>query len=650
MYALKEAMRWDEVTYGREYDLDIYMIVAIHDFNMGAMENKGLNIFNTKYVLAKQETATDDDFIHVLSVVAHEYFHNWTGNRVTCRDWFQLSLKEGLTIFRDQTFSEDLISKAVMRIRDVTYLREAQFPEDAGPLAHPVCPDSYIEINNFYTATIYNKGAEVLRMLQTILGKDLFRKGMDLYFTRYDGQAVTILDYIKMMEEVSVFDLTQFKLWYKEIGTPIVTVSDDYDESRALYTLTMHQTIKQTDVSSKKPLHIPIRMGLLNQKGEPIPLDAEDPACLEKVLHLTESAQIFQFKNIPSRPIPSLLRNFSAPVKLHYPYVDEDLLFLFQHDQDSFNRFEAGQRYTLRVILNLIRDYQQKKSLFLPKELSNVYQYILKQAISKEGGEDLFLISEMLYLPSQKYIGEQMEVVDVDAIFSVREFVAMQLAEELQSTFVATYERLQQEVKSNQFNRADLGKRQLKNTCLAYLMRLSSYLSLGMKQFETSLQSNMTDTQAALIGLSNADSPLREKALDQFYATWKKDALVIDKWFSIQAETKLPIALQEVKKLMQHHAFDIKNPNNVYALIGSFGHRNLVHFHAKHGEGYAFLSEVVLELDPLNPQVAARMINPLTHWMRYDKARQILMRNQLEKIKNKKISAGLYELVTKSLE
>ena len=390
MYSLKEAMKWDERAYGREYDLDIYMIVAIGDFNMGAMENKGLNIFNTKYVLAKPETATDDDYINILSVVSHEYFHNWSGNRVTCRDWFQLSLKEGLTIFRDQSFSEEILSHAVMRIKDINDLREVQFPEDSSPLAHPVRPESYIEINNFYTATVYNKGAEVLRMLQTILGKELFRNGMDLYFARHDGQAVTIEEYIKAMEDVSGIDLTQFRLWYSQAGTPLVKVLDAYEPKAQLYSLSFTQTCPETPGQmQKKPFFIPVRIGLLDEKGNSIPLITNNESEIdEKVLFLTQTSQVFQFKNIATKPIPSLLRNFSAPVKLNYDYTDEDLLFLFKHDKDPFNRFEAGQKYALRLALKLVDDYQQHKPLVFSKELAQTFADILQQNLKDKFLDD----------------------------------------------------------------------------------------------------------------------------------------------------------------------------------------------------------------------------------------------------------------------
>ncbi|OGT62667.1 MAG: aminopeptidase N [Gammaproteobacteria bacterium RIFCSPHIGHO2_12_FULL_45_12] len=648
MYAIKEAMRWDEIAFGREYDLDIYMMVAIGDFNMGAMENKGLNIFNTKYVLAKPETATDDDYIHIMSVIAHEYFHNWSGNRVTCRDWFQLSLKEGLTIFRDQSFSEDTLSRAVMRIRDVVDLRETQFPEDAGPLAHPVRPDSYIEINNFYTATIYNKGAEILRMLQTIIGKTPFRKGMDLYFARYDGKAVTIEDFIGTMEDVSGMDLTQFRLWYSQAGTPQLTVEDHYDQDQQTYALTITQHCPKTQGQADKvPLHIPVCVGLLDAKGNEMALHLDqEPVAFEKVLSLTTLRQTFKFTGVPDRPTPSLLRNFSAPVKLNYPYQEADLLFLFKHDSDPFNRWEAGQRLALRVLLKLVQDYQRKQQLTLPDELVQAYDVMLKQ-----DGQDLFLQADMLALPSERYMGEQMEVVDVDAIHQAREFVLENLAKRLRVTLKEVYDRYHDQSGQYQFNMEAVGRRQLKNACLALFAYLPEEAATVIRQFENALTSNMTDTLSALRVLSNMDSVERQWALDMFYETWQHDALVVNKWLSIQAMSRLPFALQQVKSLVASDVFDFKNPNKVYALIATFSQQNLFHFHAADGSGYIFLGEMVQILDALNPQVSARMVKPLTTWNRYDKERQVLMRHQLERmLQDKKISTDLYELLTKSLE
>ena len=648
LYSLQEAMRWDEEAYGREYDLDIYMIVAIGDFNMGAMENKGLNIFNTKYVLAKPETATDTDYIHILSVIGHEYFHNWSGNRVTCRDWFQLSLKEGLTIFRDQSFTEELLSHAVMRIRDVNALRESQFPEDAGPLAHPVRPDSYIEINNFYTATVYNKGAEVLRMLQTILGRQMFRKGMDLYFAKYDGQAVTIDDYLKNMEDVSGLDLEQFRLWYSQAGTPVVTVEDEYDAQHETYSMTLsQQTLPTPGQATKYPVHIPIRMGLLDADGASIPLQLEGQLIEpEKVLHLTTASQQFQFHHVKSKPVPSLLRGFTAPVKLRYDYTLAQLLFLFQHDKDEFNRWEAGQLYALRTILKLIEDYRQQKPLKIDGDWTTATMEILSRTT-----HDHFLLAEMLIIPSENYIGEQMAVVDVDGIHAVREFVLNELATQMEPVLTSIYQRCQEASGKYEFTIKEVGRRQLKNRVLSYLARLPSGVELAMNQFEQSYQTNMTDTAAALACLANSESSLRVKALQQYYDAWLKDALVIDKWFGIQATSTLPDTLTQVKALTKHPAFDIKNPNKVYSLIGAFCARNPACFHSSSGEGYAFLREFVLQLDKLNPLVAARMVKPLTTWNRYDKERQSLMREQLQLIlKDKTISSDMFELVSKSLK
>ena len=639
MQAVKKAMRWDEKAYGREYDLDIYMIVAVSDFNMGAMENKGLNIFNTQYILANFKTATDLDFIHVESVIAHEYFHNWTGNRITCRDWFQLSLKEGLTIFRDQSFTADTTSKTVTRIQNVNGLRTHQFPEDAGPLAHSVRPDSYIEINNFYTTTVYEKGAEVIRMIKTIIGGDSFRRGMDLYFERYDGQAVTIEDFVKAHEDASGIDLTQFRLWYAQAGTPILTIEDEYDSASQTYKLIIKQTCPPTPGQpEKKPMHIPVAVGLLDQSGQEM---------AHELLHVKNHEDQFVFKKIKSKPVPSLLRNFSAPVKIKYPYSSSDLVLLFKNDTDLFNRWEAGQKYAINTILQLVQDYQQGKSLALSDEFLDAYQHILQTM-----QHDKWLLSEMLTLPSERYLAEQMAVIDIDAIHAAREFVLHQLALKLKTSCEEIYHRLSKENQHDQFSMEDVGNRFLKNLCLGYLMLLPDsaiHEKIGMHQFRQALSSNMTDTMAALRALVNTEGAYREQALAQFYDKWHDDALVVDKWFALQATSKLPGTLKQVKKLMQHEAFDIKNPNKVYSLIGAFG-GNLLHLHAKTGEGYQFLAEVVLKLNALNPQVAARMLKPLTTWKRYDKERQALMREQLELLsKNPALSPDVFELVTKSL-
>ena len=638
MQAVKKAMRWDEEKYGREYDLDIYMIVAVSDFNMGAMENKGLNIFNTKYILAEPGTATDQDYIHVESVVAHEYFHNWTGNRITCRDWFQLSLKEGLTVFRDQSFTADTTSKTAARIQDVNGLRNTQFTEDAGPLAHPVRPDSYIEINNFYTATIYEKGAELIRMIQTILGEDLFRKGMDLYFERHDGEAVTTDDFVKAMEDASAIDLSQFKLWYTQAGTPILQITDYYDPEKKIYSLEVKQILSDTPgQKNKKPMHIPLRIGLLDESGKEIVRD---------LLQVRLLQETFKFENISSQPVPSLLRGFSAPVKIEYDYSHNALQHLFKYDTDLFNRWEAGQKYVMNWILRSINDFQQGKKLQVPDSLVDGFAYAMQTI------EDKLLLSEMLTLPSEKYIAEQMKVIDVDSIHMVREFLLGELAKQMKTVFLSAYQHNNKSA-PYEFNMQEVGRRQLKNICLYYLMQLDDveiHETLGLKQFEQSLGNNMTNTIAALRCLVNINGPQRELALKEFYENSKTDALVIDKWFMIQATSKLPKTLNHVKKLTQHPAFDIKNPNKVYSLIGAFCNQNPVHFHDKSGEGYEFLADMILQLDKLNPQIAARMVTPLVNWKRYDSGRQTLMKHQLDNILNgKKLSNDVYELVSKSL-
>jgi len=640
MQAVKKAMKWDEDTFGREYDLDIYMIVAVSDFNMGAMENKGLNIFNTKYILASPETATDDDFLHVESVIAHEYCHNWSGNRVTCRDWFQLSLKEGLTIFRDQTFTEDTMSAAVARIHAVNDLRNSQFGEDAGPLAHPVRPESYVEINNFYTATVYNKGAEVIRMIQTLIGKEIFRQGLDLYFSRHDGQAVTIEDFVKAMEESSGISLEQFRLWYSQAGTPVLDIKDEYDPHHKTYYLTIRQSCPATPGQNEKlPFHLPFKIGLLNGSGEEM---------FETVLQVKKQVEKFKFDNISSFPIPSLLRSFSAPVKLHFSYSDEQLQFLMQHDTDLFNRWEAGTKYWVRVILDLVNDFQVKKKLQLPLGLINVFSALLQQAEL-----DKWLLAEMLTLPSERYLAEQMTIIDVDAIHAVREFVITELANQLKQDFIETYKK-NHSLNTYQFNLQEVGRRQLKNRCLDYLVHLDDFTlheQLALSQFAVALKNNMTDTLSAIKYLTYVDSPLQGKILTQFYAAWKHDPLVVDKWLSLQAISKSPDTLDKVKLLTQHEAFDIKNPNKVYALIGAFARHNPVRFHSAKGEGYLFLTDIVLELNALNPQIAARMVTPLTDWKRYDIHRQGLMQRSLEMIlKTKSLSRDVHELVSKSLQ
>jgi len=648
MRSLKKAMRWDEAVFGLEYDLDIYMIVAVDSFNMGAMENKGLNVFNSKYVLARPDTATDTDYVNIEGVIGHEYFHNWTGNRVTCRDWFQLSLKEGLTVFRDQEFTSDMTSRPVKRIGDVRHLRTAQFAEDGGPMAHPVRPDSYIEINNFYTLTVYEKGAEVIRMMHTLLGREGFRKGMDLYFERHDGEAVTTDDFVRAMEDANGADLSQFRLWYSQAGTPALEATGDYDAGSGTYALHVRQHTPPTPGQpEKRPLHIPIAVGLLATDGTDLPLQLEGeqaPGATTRVLSLREAEQTFRFVAVPERPLPSLLRGFSAPVKLRMDFTDDELGLLLARDSDPFNRWDAGQRLATRTLLGLVSDFQQGHELALNPHLADAVRELLAYR-----DIDPALAAEALALPSEAYLAEQMDTVDVDAIHAVRVFVRRALAERLKDSFLDTY-RGTYDPGPYSLEPVAMGRRALKNLCLGYLVELDepSVRDLCMAQFRDA--GNMTDVMAALGILANTDCPERVEALDAFYLQWRNDALVVDKWLSIQASSRLPGTLGEVQRLMGHPAFDIKNPNRVRSLLGAFAHGNRVRFHAATGAGYAFVAEQVLRLDRLNPQVAARLLGPMSPWRRYDPARQALMRAHLERIADTAgISKDVYEVASKSL-
>ncbi|MEW8404739.1 MAG: aminopeptidase N [Candidatus Thiodiazotropha taylori] len=647
MVSLKHAMAWDEERYGREYDLDIFMIVAVNDFNMGAMENKGLNIFNSKFVLARPDTATDSDFQHIEGVIAHEYFHNWTGNRITCRDWFQLSLKEGLTVFRDQEFSADMGSRGVKRIEDVRLLRSHQFAEDAGPMAHPVRPESYIEINNFYTVTVYEKGAEVVRMQANLLGAETYRKATDLYFERHDGEAVTTDDFVKCMEDASARDLSQFRLWYSQSGTPQVRVSTDYDEQQGRLQITFSQTTPETPgQKQKKPFHIPIALALLDSQGESLPLNRRAGATgsfKEQVLELTEATQTFVFHDLPQQPVPSILRGFSAPVKLEYDYSDDQLMFLMAKESDDFNRWDAAQTLARRTLLKLVEACQQEQSLALPAGFVEAYRLALTDQQA-----DKALLSELLSLPSESTIGDQMAQVDVEAIHQARQWLKQALAEALRDDFSAVYERNQSQ--AYEITSASIGQRRLKNLALNYLMSLEDRQidRICMAQFETA--DNMTDVMAALHGLVNRDIPERDRALSDFEAKWQQDPLVMDKWFAVQAGSNLPGTLASVEALMEHPAFSIRNPNKVRSLIGGFCSTNLFAFHAADGSGYEFLTDQVITLDSLNPQIAARLLRLMSRWRRYDESRQQLMRKAFERVlAQADISKDVFEIASKSV-
>ena len=645
MASLKHAMRWDEQQYGREYDLDIYMIVAVNDFNMGAMENKGLNIFNSKYVLASPATATDRDFQGIESVIAHEYFHNWTGNRITCRDWFQLSLKEGLTVFRDQEFSADMGSRGVKRIEDVRLLRAHQFAEDAGPMAHPMRPDSYMEINNFYTVTVYEKGAEVVRMQSNLLGPEAYRRGTDLYFERFDGQAVTTDDFVQCMADAGKRDLTQFKRWYSQAGTPELNIRGEYDAVRQTYSLTVEQHCPATPGQpDKAPFLIPLAVGLLDSKGADLALQLEGestPIRGTRMLELSERRQQFVFEQVPETPVPSLLRGFSAPVKVHFDYSDAQLMFLMAHDSDGFSRWDAAQTLSQRILLQLVADPNSA----VPTGFIDAF----RQALT-DGSTDPALLAEVLTLPSESYLGDQMAEVDVAGIHQAREWLKTLLATELRNELLAVY-RANEVPGEYQPDAASIGRRSLRNLALGYLMQLDdeTIQQLCVEQYRAG--HNMTDVISALSLLADRDTPEAAELLEAFYQQWQGDPLVLDKWFSLQALSKRPDTLQRVQALLKHPAFSIANPNKVRALIGAFCSGNAVRFHAADGSGYRFLGDRVLELDGLNPQVASRMVRLMARWQRYDPARQQQMKAQLERIlKTEGVSRDVFEIASKSLE
>ncbi|WP_311063710.1 aminopeptidase N [Halomonas sp. DWK9] len=646
MASLKRAMTWDEETYGREYDLDLFMIVAVNDFNMGAMENKGLNIFNSAAVLTHPNTATDAAFQNVEGIVAHEYFHNWSGNRVTCRDWFQLSLKEGFTVFRDQCFSADINSAPVKRIQDVSFFRTAQFAEDAGPTAHPIRPDHFIEITNFYTLTIYEKGAEVVRMLRNLLGWEAFRRGSDLYFDRFDGQAVTIEDFVGCMAEVSGIDLSQFMRWYSQAGTPEIDAHGEYDYAHAEYHLTLRQRTPATPGQPDKlPMHIPVRMGLVGTKsGQDLTLTLEGEALgKDSVIHLTDDEQTFVFTDVAEAPVPSLLRDFSAPVKLHFPYSREDLAFLLTHDSDGFNRWDAGQRLAMLALEDLIAAHRNGVEKVMDSRVVEAFRTLLTSSM-----DDKAVLAEMLTLPSEAYIAEQQPIVDVDAIHAAREFVRQSLALALRDEFVSVYHA---NVTDEPYapTAEQIAQRSLKNIALAYLVSIEDEESIALCEAQFAANHNMTDVRHALTLLVHSDrDDLAAPALKAFGEKWAHDPLVMDQWFTIQVTRPQSDVLDRVRYLMQHPAFSLKNPNKVRALIGAFA-QNRVNFHRLDGKGYALLADVVIELNRLNPEIAARLVTPLTRWQRFDEVRQQLMRAELERIKQEPLSSNVFEVVEKAL-
>ena len=656
MLSLKNSMRWDEEVYGREYDLDIFMIVAVDDFNMGAMENKGLNVFNTSCVLASPQTTTDFSFQRVEAVVAHEYFHNWSGNRVTCRDWFQLSLKEGFTVYRDSEFSADMGSRTVKRVEDVSFLQTVQFAEDGGPMAHSVRPDSYMEISNFYTVTIYEKGAEVVRMIALLLGPEKFRAGSDLYFDRHDGQAVTTEDFVKAMEDASGIDLGQFRNWYYQAGTPVISIQSEFDADNKRYTLHVSQSCPDTPgQSNKKPLTVPLRLGLLGSDGKDLPLrllvDDASTSETDRVLSVTQEEQQFVFEGLESEPIPSLLRGFSAPVRLLYDYSRADLLFLMVNDSDGFNRWNASQLLTIGLIDELQSDLAAGRDLALPQSLVDAYAGVLGSMLS-DPSVDKAMVAQLLSLPTVGFLIERAEVADVESIHLVREFLLNGLAARFYSSFLDVYTNNT----SNAEYAADaesIARRSLRNLALSYLMRSDMDEAVTLAQHQFVQASNMTDQLSGLRCLVNNGArvavELKRDALASFYKQWSHEPLVVDQWFVAQAVCQLPGSLAQVKQLLEHADFDIRNPNKVRSLIGAFCGQNHVGFHDASGEGYEFLADQVLILDKLNPQIASRLLTPLTRWKKFSAKRQGLMQAQLRRIKAQEdLSKDLFEIVEKS--
>lgn len=641
MTSLINSMKWDEDRFDLEYDLDIYMIVAVDFFNMGAMENKGLNVFNSKFVLAKQETATDTDYLGIEAVIGHEYFHNWTGNRVTCRDWFQLSLKEGLTVFRDQEFSSDLGSRSVNRINNVRIVRGPQFAEDASPMAHPIRPEKVIEMNNFYTLTVYEKGSEVIRMMHTLLGEVNFQKGMKLYFERHDGTAATCEDFVLAMENASGVDLTQFRRWYSQSGTPILSVVSNYNEVTQEYTLTVKQHTPATEEQPEKlPLHIPLDIELYAQDGSVIELRCNNET-IGNVLNVTQEEQTFVFQQVAEKPVVSLLREFSAPVKLNYAYTDEELIFLMVHAQNDFARWDAGQMLLANYIRSNIINVQKNQPLELSEALVDAFRGVLLNTDLEQA-----FIAEMFVLPNHNEITGWFDTVDVDAIDKALGFIKQTLATELKDEFSAIYHSLKQGDYS--VDHDAIGKRALRNCALSYLAKTDIGEALVEAQYQTA--DNMTDTMAAMVSANSAELSIRQTLMDDFSDKWTHDGLVMDKWFILQGSNPSSDALTTIKATMDHKAFSLKNPNRTRSLIGSFAANNAVNFHSKSGEGYAFLGDILLDLNVSNPQVASRLIDPLLKFRKYDSDRQDLMKAQLQRLSDlDNLAKDLFEKVTKAL-
>lgn len=641
MESLKNAMKWDEVRFNLEYDLDIYMIVAVDFFNMGAMENKGLNIFNSKFVLANPQTATDEDYLAIESVIAHEYFHNWTGNRVTCRDWFQLSLKEGLTVFRDQEFSSDTGSRAVNRINNVKFLRTVQFAEDAGPMAHPIRPEKVIEMNNFYTMTVYEKGAEVIRMLHTLLGENGFQRGMALYIAENDGKAATCEDFVSAMERANNLDLTQFRRWYSQSGTPELLVSDEYDEKNHTYRLIVSQSTPPTaDQMEKVNLHIPLKIALYDRNGTPQRLQCNGEA-LDNVLNITEKDQVFEFHGIYNRPVPALLEDFSAPVKLDYDYTTEQLLTLLQFAENAFVRWDAAQMLLTQELRRNVAHFQQGEAFEISPQILTALSHILENY-----QQDMELATLILTLPKETEFAENFKTIDPDGIVAAREFMLRTIAEQLKAQWLHTYNQIHLE--EYRITQQDIALRAMRNLCLTYL----AYTSLGnnLVQKNYNAANNMTDSLAALSVATKAALPCRDALLADFEQKWQHDGLVMDKWFALQATRPDDNVLEIVNRLMDHPSFNFNNPNRLRALVGNFAGQNLKAFHEISGSGYRFLTDILIRLNESNPQVAARLIEPLIRFARFDAQRQTLMKRALERLNAvENLSKDLFEKIEKAL-
>ncbi|EJS9605811.1 aminopeptidase N [Vibrio parahaemolyticus] len=642
MTSLINSMKWDEERFGLEYDLDIYMIVAVDFFNMGAMENKGLNIFNSKFVLANDQTATDRDYLGIEAVIGHEYFHNWTGNRVTCRDWFQLSLKEGLTVFRDQEFSSDLGSRAVNRIDNVRIIRGPQFAEDASPMSHPIRPDKVIEMNNFYTLTVYEKGSEVIRMYHTLLGEEGFQKGMKLYFERHDGTAATCEDFVSAMEDATGVDLKQFRLWYSQSGTPTLRVNSEYNAEAKTYALTVEQFTEATqDQAEKQALHIPFDIELYDSKGQVIPLIINGES-VHNVLDIKQDKQTFVFENVVEQPVPSLLREFSAPVKLEYDYSDAELIFLMKHATNDFARWDASQMLLAKYIRQNVTNVQTGSEVQLSEDLIDAFRGVLLD----ENLEPAF-IAQVFSLPSINEITGWYKQIDVDAVDTVLNSITVSLSTALEDELSATYHTLKQAEYT--IDHAAIGKRALRNQCLQFLAHTDKGNTLVKAQYEAA--NNMTDTIAAMSAANSAQLECREELMADYSDKWEHDGLVMDKWFALQGTNPAEDALEKVKATMNHEAFSLKNPNRTRSLIGSFLAANPVRFHDKSGSGYQFAGEILRQLNDSNPQVASRMIDPLLKFRKYDEARQAMIRAELEKLKAMdNLAKDLFEKVTKALD